>query len=54
MSRSEWASANLVSLAELLDPVAARLDDRLSFAGPLAGALRVGRGGHGGRRGRAS
>ena len=27
---------------ELLDPVAARLDDRLSFAGPLAGALRVG------------
>ena len=42
VSRSEWASANLVSLAELLDPVAARLDDRLGFAGPLAGALRVG------------
>jgi coenzyme F420 biosynthesis associated uncharacterized protein len=42
VSRSEWASTNLASLAELLDPVAARLDDRLGFAGPLAGALRVG------------
>ncbi|HEU0025161.1 MAG TPA: zinc-dependent metalloprotease [Thermoleophilaceae bacterium] len=42
VSRSEWAAANLESLAELLDPVAARLDTRLSFAGPLAGALRVG------------
>jgi len=42
VSRSEWASANLGSLSELLDPVAARLDDRLSFAGPLAGALRAG------------
>ena len=42
VSRSEWAGANLVSLSELLDPVAARLDDRLSFAGPLAGALRAG------------
>ena len=42
VSRSEWARANLVSLSELLDPVAARLDDRLSFAGPLAGALRAG------------
>jgi coenzyme F420 biosynthesis associated uncharacterized protein len=42
VSRSEWAAANLGSLAELLDPVAARLDDRLSFAGPLAGALRAG------------
>jgi coenzyme F420 biosynthesis associated uncharacterized protein len=42
IGRSEWATANLGSLAELLDPVAARLDDRLSFAGPLAGALRAG------------
>ena len=42
VSRSEWASANLTSLAELLDPVAERLDQRLSFAGPLAGALRAG------------
>jgi coenzyme F420 biosynthesis associated uncharacterized protein len=42
VSRSEWASANLESLADLLDPVAERLDSRLSFAGPLAGALRIG------------
>ena len=42
VSRSEWAGANLGTLAELLDPVAARLDDRLAFAGPLAGALRAG------------
>ncbi|MBN1528721.1 MAG: zinc-dependent metalloprotease [Thermoleophilaceae bacterium] len=42
LSRSEWAAANLDSLAELLDPVAERLDDRLAFAGPLAGALRAG------------
>jgi coenzyme F420 biosynthesis associated uncharacterized protein len=42
VSRSEWASANLDSLSDLLDPVAERLDRRLSFAGPLAGALRVG------------
>ena len=42
VSRAEWASANLESLSDLLDPVAERLDRRLSFAGPLAGALRVG------------
>ncbi|MBA2630016.1 MAG: zinc-dependent metalloprotease [Thermoleophilaceae bacterium] len=42
VGRAEWASINLGSLSELLDPVAARLDQRLSFAGPLAGALRVG------------
>ena len=42
VSRAEWASANLVSLSQILDPVAARLDDRLGFAGPLAGALRIG------------
>ncbi len=42
VSRAEWASANLGSLSDLLDPVAERLDRRLSFAGPLAGALRVG------------
>lgn len=42
VTRSEWASINLDSLADLLDPVAARLDGRLDFAGPLAGALRLG------------
>jgi coenzyme F420 biosynthesis associated uncharacterized protein len=42
VTRAEWASTNLDSLSHILDPVAARLDDRLAFAGPLAGALRVG------------
>jgi coenzyme F420 biosynthesis associated uncharacterized protein len=44
VGRSEWAATNLDSLSELLDPVAARLDRRLDFAGPLAGALRLGAG----------
>jgi len=42
VSRGEWASVNLDSLAQLLDPVAGRLDRRLEFAGPLAGALKAG------------
>jgi coenzyme F420 biosynthesis associated uncharacterized protein len=42
VSRAEWASGNLDALSHILDPVAARLDDRLAFAGPLAGALRIG------------
>jgi coenzyme F420 biosynthesis associated uncharacterized protein len=42
VSRDEWASTNLESLSQLLDPVAARLDKRLEFAGPLAGALKAG------------
>jgi len=42
VSRHEWASVNLDAMSRILDPVAARLDDRLAFAGPLAGALRVG------------
>ena len=44
VGRSEWAEINLDSLAGLLDPVAGRLDKRLDFAGPLAGALRLGAG----------
>jgi coenzyme F420 biosynthesis associated uncharacterized protein len=44
VGRSEWAATNIDSLAELLDPVAERLDQRLDFAGPLAGALRLGAG----------
>jgi coenzyme F420 biosynthesis associated uncharacterized protein len=42
VGRGEWASVNLESLAQLLDPVAARLERRLEFAGPLAGALKAG------------
>jgi coenzyme F420 biosynthesis associated uncharacterized protein len=42
VSRGEWASVNLETLSKVLDPVAERLDDRLGFAGPLAGALRAG------------
>jgi coenzyme F420 biosynthesis associated uncharacterized protein len=41
VTRAEWVSVNLDSLARMLDPVAGRLDTRLSFAGPLAGALRM-------------
>jgi coenzyme F420 biosynthesis associated uncharacterized protein len=40
--RAEWAGVNLDTLSHILDPVAARLDERLGFAGPLAGALRAG------------
>jgi coenzyme F420 biosynthesis associated uncharacterized protein len=42
VGRAEWASLNLDSLATMLDPVAERLDKRLEFAGPLAGALKAG------------
>jgi len=42
VGRGEWASANLDTLSHVLDPVAERLDERLGFAGPLAGALRAG------------
>ncbi|HEY1358139.1 MAG TPA: zinc-dependent metalloprotease [Thermoleophilaceae bacterium] len=44
VSRSDWADVNLDSLADLLDPVAARFEQRFEFAGPLAGALRLGAG----------
>jgi coenzyme F420 biosynthesis associated uncharacterized protein len=42
LMRADWAEVNLKSLAHMLDPVAKRLEDRLDFAGPLAGALRLG------------
>jgi len=42
VSRAEWAAGNLDAVSHILDPVAARLDERLGFAGPLAGALRAG------------
>src|SRR5687768_15428774 len=41
VSRAEWAAVNLDTLSHILDPVATRLDERLAFAGPLAGALRA-------------
>jgi coenzyme F420 biosynthesis associated uncharacterized protein len=44
VSRPEWASVNLEPLGHILDPVSARLDERLASAGPLAGALRAGAG----------
>ncbi|HYP48057.1 MAG TPA: zinc-dependent metalloprotease [Thermoleophilaceae bacterium] len=41
VGREEWVEANLTTLSSMLDPVAERLEQRLEFAGPLAGALRV-------------
>ena len=42
VGRAEWAEINVDGLADLLEPVAARLEQRLGAAGPLAGALRLG------------
>src|SRR3954451_11368180 len=44
VGRADWVGLNLDSLSGLLDPVAERLDRRLDFAGPLAGALKLGAG----------
>ena len=44
VARDEWAEANLATLSDLLDPVAARMDGRFEAAGPFAGALRAGAG----------
>jgi coenzyme F420 biosynthesis associated uncharacterized protein len=44
LGRKEWAAMNLDSLARMLEPVASKLDRRMEFAGPLAGALRIGAG----------
>ena len=44
VSRNEWAEANLATLSHLLDPVAERMSERMSSAGPFAGALRLGTG----------
>jgi coenzyme F420 biosynthesis associated uncharacterized protein len=41
IARAEWAETNLDSLAELLDPVGERLDERLGRAGALAGPLKA-------------
>jgi coenzyme F420 biosynthesis associated uncharacterized protein len=42
LSRAEWAAVNLDALSVLLEPVAARLEGRMEFAGPLAGVLKAG------------
>jgi uncharacterized protein (DUF2342 family) len=41
VTREQWVSVNLDTLAGLLDPVAERLESRMEFAGPLAGALKA-------------
>ena len=41
VDRAEWAEANLTTLSGLLEPVTARLSDRLAGAGPIAGPLRM-------------
>jgi len=42
VSRVDWAEINLETLSGLLNPVAERLEQRMEFAGPLAGVLRAG------------
>jgi coenzyme F420 biosynthesis associated uncharacterized protein len=42
VSRADWAGVNIDALAQILDPVADRLHERLDSAGPLAGALKLG------------
>ena len=41
VSRREWTDANVESLADLLEPVGVRLEERLGKAGPLAGPLKA-------------
>ena len=41
VDRAQWADANLTTLSHLLDPVTARMSDRLGSAGPIAGPLRL-------------
>src|SRR5829696_3616332 len=42
VGREDWSALNIDSLAGMIDPVAVRLERRLEFAGPLAGALQAG------------
>ncbi|MEA2409312.1 MAG: hypothetical protein QOE69_3431 [Thermoleophilaceae bacterium] len=42
VDRAEWASVNLDTLSHILDPVAARVDERLASAGAVSGMLRAG------------
>src|SRR4051812_24812450 len=41
VDRAEWADVNVDAFAGLLEPVTARIAQRLESAGPLAGALRL-------------
>ena len=41
VGRTEWVEVNVEMMAELLAPVADRLEQRLGSAGPLAGPLRI-------------
>ncbi len=41
LPRGDWAEINIDSMAILLDPVAGRLESRMTAAGPLAGPLRA-------------
>jgi coenzyme F420 biosynthesis associated uncharacterized protein len=44
VDRAGWVDANLTTFSHLLDPIADRMSDRLSRAGPIAGPLRMGAG----------
>jgi coenzyme F420 biosynthesis associated uncharacterized protein len=44
VDRRQWAQINLATFQGILDPVTERIERRFSFAGPLAGPLRVGAG----------
>ena len=41
VDRAGWADANLTTFSHLLDPVVARMGDRLARTGPFAGPLRL-------------
>lgn len=42
VSRQGWADANIAAMAELMQPIEARMENRFDKAGPLAGPLRTG------------
>ena len=41
LPRADWAEINIDTMSALLEPVAGRLESRMSVAGPLAGPLRT-------------
>ena len=44
VDRAGWADANLTTFSHLLEPIVARMSERLGRAGPIAGPLRLGAG----------